>query len=98
MSVRSEHWSPAIAPSLPESSLRDSSLGASGLPESSLASSGLVPLRVDAPRARWGHLRAISLPRAVGERRGGMFVAGMLAATGGFFVCQALLLDLGNVD
>jgi hypothetical protein len=35
--------------------------------------------------------------RAVSSRRGGMLVAGMLAAAGAFFAWQGLLLDLGNI-
>ena len=38
-----------------------------------------------------------SAPRAVSSRRGGIFVAGMLAVAGAFFVWQALLLDLGGI-
>jgi putative tricarboxylic transport membrane protein len=43
-------------------------------------------------------LRGLSLQRAASGRRGGIVVAAMLAATGGFFVWQAWQLDLGNVD
>jgi len=45
-------------------------------------------------RARQG---ARGLPRAVGARRGGLAMAGVLAATGLFFGFQALMLDLGHV-
>jgi hypothetical protein len=101
MSVRSEQWSPTTAPSL-----RDSSLGASGLPVSSLPETSLVPLPVAAPKGTaaralallWARLRAISLHHAVSERHGGLVVAGMLAATGAFFLWQSLFLDLGNLD
>jgi putative tricarboxylic transport membrane protein len=57
---------------------------------------------LDAPKLHaWSfmaRLRAFRLQRAVSERHGGMFVAAMLAATGGFFVWQAAQLDLGNID
>ena len=43
-------------------------------------------------------LRALRLQRAVSERSGGSVVAAMLATTGAFFIWQASLLDLGNVD
>src|SRR6516225_7783714 len=97
MSVRSEQWSPTTAPSL-----RDSSLGASGLPASSLRETSLVPLPAEAPKGTlaplWARLRAIGLHHAVSERHGGLVVAGMLAATGAFFVWQSSFLDLGNLD
>jgi hypothetical protein len=40
----------------------------------------------------------LSFPGAVSDRRGGIFVAGMLATVGGFFAWQSWRLDLGNVD
>jgi hypothetical protein len=48
--------------------------------------------RSDGGSRRW-HLHL-----AVSERRGGMIVAGMLAAAGALFAWQASLLDLGSVE
>jgi hypothetical protein len=40
---------------------------------------------------------ARTVPPAFSSRRGGVFVAGMLAVAGAFFVWQALLLDVGAI-
>src|SRR5258708_17793659 len=112
MSVRSEHWSPTTAPSLPapslppsslpESSLGESCLGASDLPASSLPvsslGSSLVPSGPRAPRLHWARFWDLRLHRAFSDRRGGVFVAAMLAVVGAFFVWQSWQLDLGNAD
>jgi hypothetical protein len=45
-------------------------------------------------RARTGRL----LPRAVSARRGGIFVAAVLAVVGAVFAWQAALLDFGGFD
>jgi putative tricarboxylic transport membrane protein len=88
MSVRSEDWSPDPMPT--------SGAPRPGAPE--VAGSGLVAAGTDvrSPTARKPH--APGLPRLVSARRGGVVVAGLLAAVGAFFVWQSSQLDLGNVD
>jgi putative tricarboxylic transport membrane protein len=88
MSVRSEDWSPDPMPTS----------GASRLGAPEVAGFGLVATGtgVGSPTAPKRH--APSLPRLVGARRGGVVVAGLLAAVGAFFVWQSSQLDLGNVD
>jgi divalent metal cation (Fe/Co/Zn/Cd) transporter len=67
-----------------------------GAPE--VAGAGLVATGtgVRSPTAPKRH--APRLPRLVSARRGGVVVAGLLAAVGVFFVWQSSQLDLGNVD